>query len=170
MRRKMKLWKPIAILLLVVIAGGAAYGYFKFTAPEIPPAAMKHFRGLAEIEFCSMDPNDNPEFSKTDYGLGKIDGFHIAGTALASPEKLLNAIHAADRANNSTAAACFWPRHAIRDPNNHENYLLICFECLQCRYSFDGKSGLALITDKPRDLFNATIDELKMDHYAGPAK
>ncbi len=166
----MKLWKTIAILLLIVVVGGAAYAYHEFTAPEIPADAMKHFRGLAEIEFCSMDPNDNRDFSRTDYGLGEIDGFHIAGTASVSPEKLLNAIDAADRANNTTAAACFWPRHAIRDPNNHENYLLICFECYQVRYSFDGKSGLALITDKPRDLFDATIEELKMDHYAGPAK
>ena len=166
----MKNWKLVALLVLLGIAAVIVYGYFKFTAPEIPAAAMKHFRAMAEVEFCSMDPNDNAEFARTDYGLGEIDSFHIAGTASVAPNKLLNALHAADRANNTTVANCFWPRHAIRDPDNHENYLLICFKCYQVRWSFDGESGLALITDTSRDLFNATIDELKMDHYEGPAK
>ena len=166
----MKKWKLVALLFLVVIAGVFVYGYFKLTAPEIPAGAMNHFRAMATVEFCSMDPNDDPDISRTDYGLGEIDGFHIAGTASVAPKKLLNSLHAADRANNTTVAECFWPRHAIRDPNNHDNYLLICFKCLQVRWSFEGKTGLALITETPRDLFNATIDELKMDHYEGPAK
>ena len=166
----MKTWKRVVLLVLLSIAAVTVYGYFKLTAAEIPAAAMRHFRSMEEVEFCSMDPADNDEFVRRDYGLGEIDGFHIAGTASVAPKKLLNSLHAADRANNTTAANCFWPRHAIRDPDNHENYLLICFKCLQVRWSFEGKSGLALITETPRNLFNATIDELKMDHYQGPAK
>jgi hypothetical protein len=164
----MKFWKEIVIFVLALFVVAAAYGYYKFTAPEMPIAVMDHFRSLKEVELCSMDPADSSVHSRTDYGKGEIEGFHIVDTTLVNPNMLLDALDSADRANNRLAAACFWPRHAIRDPNNHENYLLICFKCYQVIYSFAGESETVLITDAPRDLFDSVIDEQGMDRYAGP--
>ena len=69
----------------------------------------------------------------------------------------------ADRQNNSVAASCFNPRHAIRDPSDRENYLLLCFECLQMKYQVGTVKGQCRIAESEVTHFNVLADQLGMD-------
>ncbi|MFK7766827.1 MAG: hypothetical protein AB8B55_06360 [Mariniblastus sp.] len=157
----MKIWQRVLIVSLIGVLGLAAYGYYRYTAPEIPSSAYQHFRDLDEIELCSVHPFDGKE--AVDYGNGNIDGYMIVDIGTTAPKKLIAELLAADKANNTMAAKCFWPHHAIRDPNNHDNYFLICFKCMQVRYSHNGEKGLALISKSAKNLFESKVDELGLE-------
>ena len=165
-------WRSIlgAVLGFAAIAAFAAWFYF--SRPEVPSGLLNHFRSLEQVEFCTIRPRANRSLKNpAEFGHGNIEEFAIVDVlATKSHHELVELLDRADRKNNNLAANCFDPRHALRDPNNPNNYLLICFKCYQMRYSFDGETGLALITDKPKRTFNAFITQhsLKTDEGLEP--
>ena len=159
------------ILVATAIVIGLAYWAMK-PRPELPASVTKHFTGLAEVEFCTIHPESNAFLKPpADYGNGEIDQFAIVDVKQISDwSDLFSRLVDADRENPGTAANCFNPRHAIRDPGNSENYLLICFECYQVRYQCNGESGLILITDSPSKLFEFYVDRHKLNRAKSNGK
>lgn len=151
----------IGICFLVLIAGGAYF--YGFHQTETPSEVFRHFRNAERIEFCTTKPdkvlNELPE----DFGYGDIEGYSIVDRVyLKNQGSVINAIIWADRMNNSVVADCFNPRHAIRDAEDENNYLLICFECMQMHYQLDGETGTALISDGQVHYFERLVAKHSM--------
>ena len=107
-----------------------------------------------------MDENFDTE------NIQEISGYPIIDSAIVTDSKQINmlvdSIYNADRENNSTAASCFNPRHAIRLADQPDQYILICFQCFQVKYSTESGSKTALISGKPAARFNAFAEKLGM--------
>ena len=165
-------WKSILVAILLVAVVAVVGTWFYLSRPEAPGKLMSHFRDLEQVEFCTMRPRSNSSLKDPDgFGNGDIEGFAIVDIQPTDAHReLVELLIKADRQNNSLAAKCFDPRHAIRDPKNKDNYLLICFKCYQMRYSLNGETGMALISDEPKRTFNAFISQhsLKTDEGLEP--
>ena len=154
--------KTLLVVFVLALVAGTAY-FCCFHQTETPNAVYRHFRRAERIEFCTINPERSSSEVPEDFGYGDIDGFSIVDRVyLKNQGSVINAIVWADRMNNSVAAACFNPRHAIRDAEDENNYLLVCFECYQMQYYLNGESGTVLISDGQAEYFEQLVDTHSM--------
>lgn len=146
------------ILALSLIVGGSVYfGMYHYA--EIPSDVLAHFRNAARIEFCTIKPDQDVNTIPDDFGYGDIEGYSIVDRVyLKNQGSVISAVSWSDRLNNQYTAKCFRPRHAIRDSEDRENYLLICFECMQLRYNYEGKTGTVSISQSKLPFFESLAD------------
>jgi hypothetical protein len=113
-------------------------------------------RQAAALELLAVSPDGrNGPASLTDPSF--FHGFEVLGqTTLAEPAlvlELLDLIAQSCRANDTSIAACFGPRHGVSVRSGGSTVdLLICFKCLQMRVFRDGErvhSGLLASTYEP---------------------
>ncbi len=153
--------KLLSIAVLVLVAGFAYFSAFHQT--ETPRQVYQHFRNVERIEFCTTKPIPKIDGVPDDFGYGNIEGHSIVDRVyLTNQASVIGAISWSDRMNNSAVAKCFNPRHAIRDAENKNNYLLICFECMQMRYSFEGKTDTVLISGAQVKFFDKLVSTHSM--------
>lgn len=154
--------KTLLIAFLLALAACAAY-FYSFHQTETPSAVFRHFRNAERIEFCTIKPELSASDVPEDFGYGDIEGYSIVDRVyLRNQRSVINGIVWADRMNNSVAASCFNPRHAIRDADDENNYLLICFECSQMHYYLNGDSGTVLISRGQAEYFEKLVDTHSM--------
>jgi hypothetical protein len=149
------------IVLGAIVSGlGLGFAYFTiFHYMETPRAVLQHFRDADRIEFCTILPELPRGEMPEDFGYGNLDGYAIVDRVyLTNQGSTINAIAWSDRLNNNTAAGCFNPRHAIRDAVDQDNYLLICFECLQMKYRFNGETETVKISRSQAGFFEKLIE------------
>lgn len=157
--------KLLSFVVLGLVAGFAYFSVFHQT--ETPRSVFQHFRNAERIEFCTTKPTPQIDGVPDDFGYGNIEGHSIVDRVyLKNQASVLGAIAWSDRMNNSTSAACFNPRHAIRDAENKNNYLLICFECLQMKYCLEGETGSAQISSFQKKFFEKLVDAQSMTRAA----
>lgn len=155
----------LVVGLILVVAVGYQY------RTEIPRSVYTHFKNLDEVEFCTIqtDIREDAYYEsmdmipprRVDLGFIHREKYPIGGLArIADHGQFLDKLSWADRQNNSMAGMCFIPRHAIRDPNNHDNYILICFECMLASYECNGSSGKARIATFPEPYANILVAQL----------
>ena len=165
--------KWILPLIAVIITVASLPFILKLISPpEIPGSVYELFRNAEKIEYLTVDPMplvlrkqiDQGEFDESD--IKAINGYAIVDSRMITDRKqiesLIEGIYSADRENNSTAASCFNPRHAIRLADQPDQYLLICFECLQLKYTVGSETKTALISSKPASRFNFLAEKLGM--------
>lgn len=93
-----------------------------------------------------------------DHGYGFVQDYAVLDVReLSDSTEFLSALRASNR-----NVGCFWPRHALRDPDNHSNYLLVCFECSHIYWSVNGNEGRVHV-GAGRMEWNALADRLGME-------
>lgn len=124
---------------------------------------MAQFRSQERIELLTILPNQEG-------GPDSILGYPILDKRIIEQESdreaLLGAFEAAAVADDSgPKPACFWPRHALRLPDDPETYILICFQCVQATYRYDnagGGLGIRDIGKASSQVFQKYVEELDM--------
>lgn len=158
--------KILVGMCFVALTAGGGY-FYCFHQTEAPNQVFRHFRKAERIEFCTMKPELDSNELPEDFGYGDIEGYSIVDRVyLKSQGSVINAVVWADRMNNSKVAACFNPRHAIRDAEDENNYLLICFECMQMRYRLNGETGSVLISQGQACYFERLVKKHSMTRAA----
>jgi hypothetical protein len=122
---------------------------------ELPANVREHFENLETIDFCTIDPYD----AVRDHGFGKIGQWCVLDRrqGVATGRLLPNL------RSSESGALCFIPRHAIQDPNDPGNYLLVCFECRWLHWQLNGESKRISIGQRGRAAFDALAVELGMN-------
>lgn len=143
--------KIVGVLVLACIAW--------YLQAEIPTDAHRHFVDLDEVEFLTLEPGfdfvNGDVVVSQDQGLGFAHGSLVVGSRTIRPDEVMGKVRWADRFYRSPLGfcACFNPQYAIRGLHNHDNIILLDFNCSRCNYNFDGEQYSASIAGFSRKWF-----------------
>ena len=146
----------LGLFVLAVLA-------WQILVPERGPSGLplkveQHFAGLAEVEFCTVVPH--ADIGVGDLGHGLIRGYPILDERLGDYGEIV--ISSLKFSASPEAMACFNPRHAIREPGNPENWVLICFECEWLAWSFNGEADMHQIRGAGDERLNDLAESIGM--------
>ena len=149
----------LAVLLGLVACGGPqearSLGELDF-GEDLLEAERRVVRSASALEILALDPAW-PMSQEAREDPANFHGHKVLGRATLADSAvmldLLNLIARSYRANDTTVAACFSPRHGVRVREAGSIVdLQICFECLQMKVFRDGErvhSGLMASTYEP---------------------
>ena len=147
---------------LIIAFGLIAAALLSACSRRSPQAAAVERLAVAPSKFVLYSLNPANLHAETIHTATIFHGFDILGhadiTDTAEQRALLRALADGMRENDSTAAACFDPRHALHiEQSGRSIDLVICFHCLQAHaYGFSAGEWF-LTSSAPQPSFDESL-------------